>query len=158
MRFLHPEFLEIIKALNDSGAEYLIIGGYAVNYHGFGRPTGDLDIWLKPDNENKVKCIAAFRTLKYKEHSIDKINTLDFKKPQVFYVGEPPLRIEFLTQVNLVKFDEAWETRETLSIESVTVPVMSYKHLVLTKISTGRTQDKLDLEELQKIKQHKDRK
>ncbi len=152
MKFLHPEFIEIIKALNDSDAEYLIIGGYAVNYHGFGRPTGDLDIWLKPDNENKAKCVTAFRKLKYQEHSLEKLSTLDFEKPQVFYVGEPPLRIEFLTQVNLAKFDEAWETKETLSLENVTIPVINYKHLILTKINTGRTQDKLDLEELQKIK------
>jgi predicted nucleotidyltransferase len=155
MKFLHPEFVKVLKALLSSQVEFLLIGGYAVNYHGYGRPTGDLDIWLRPDNGNKMKCINAFRELQYDKDSISDFEKLDFEKTQVFFIGEEPLRIDFLTQVNLLKFEDAWEKKNMLSIAGLSIPVVDYDHLVLTKITTGRTQDKLDLEELQKIKADK---
>ena len=151
MKFLHPSFVEVLKAFIDFQADFLIIGGYAVNYHGFGRPTGDMDLWLKPDNDNKQKCLTAFESLGYSNQSIENIRTLDFEKPQVFYVGEVPLRIDFLTHVNVIDFEEAWRKKEILLYEGLNIPVINYEHLVLTKMTTGRTQDKLDLEELQKI-------
>ena len=73
-------------------------------------------------------------------------------------MGEVPLRIDFLTVVNQVNFDEAWKKRKEWPVENFLVPVVDYDHLILTKISTGRTKDKLDLEELQKINQGKNKK
>jgi hypothetical protein len=108
MKFLHPEFIKVLKALLNYNVEFLLIGGYAVNYHGFGRPTGDLDIWLRPDDGNRTKCIAAFKELQFDDKSISEIEQLDFEKAQVFFLGEEPLRIDFLTRVNLMKFEEAW--------------------------------------------------
>ena len=73
-------------------------------------------------------------------------------------MGEAPLRIDFLTNVNLVDFDEAWKKRKEWPLENYLVPVVDYDHLILTKISTGRTKDKLDLEELPKINKYKNKK
>lgn len=158
MKFLHPSFIEVLKEFNDHHVDFLLIGGYAVNYHGFGRPTGDLDLWLRPDNDNKEKCLDAFKALNFTRESIENINKLDFTKAQVFYIGEVPLRIDFLTKVNMVNFEDAWSEKKMLSIDETDIPVIDYENLVLTKISTGRTKDKLDLEELQKVRRHKNRK
>ena len=66
-------------------------------------------------------------------------------------MGEQPLRVDFLTKVNLVEFDDAWNKKRYFQLKNQNVPVVDYEHLILTKISTGRTKDKLDIEELQKI-------
>lgn len=156
MKFLHPSFLEVLNPLIACSVDFLIIGGYAVNYYGFGRPTGDMDIWLKPDNQNKQHCLNAFKALNYPKENINNISKLNFEKAQVFFVGEEPLRIDFLTKVNIVDFEEAWAKRKILSYSELDIPVIDYEHLVLTKITTGRTKDKLDLEELQKVRKKKD--
>ena len=155
MKFLHPEFIKVLKELLSAEVEFLLIGGYAVNYHGYGRPTGDLDIWLRPDNSNREKCIRAFKELHYDKDSLADFGKLDFEKTQVFFIGKEPLRIDFLTQVNLLHFEDAWSKRNILSIDDLSIPVVDYDHLVLTKMTTGRTQDKLDIEELQKINRDK---
>ncbi len=79
------------------------------------------------------------------------IEKLNFSEAQVLSIGEPPLRIDFLTKVNLVDFESAWNRRNLFSVNEHQLPVVDYEHLILTKINTGRLKDKLDLEELQKI-------
>ena len=158
MKFLHPLFVEIIDALLKHQVDFLLIGGYAVNYHGYGRPTGDIDFWIKPDNQNKLLLLDAFTKLRRNSDDIKEISKLDFTKPQTFFMGEVPLRIDFLTVVNQVNFDEAWKKRKEWPLENFLIPVVDYDHLILSKISTGRTKDKLDLEELQKVNQVKNKK
>ena len=158
MKFLHPLFVEIIDALLKHQVDFLLIGGYAVNYHGYGRPTGDLDIWLRPDNTTKEKTLKAFSDLKFKMDDIENIRIQNFEKALVFFHGEVPLRIDFLTQVNSVNFDDAWEKRKIFKLKEIQIPIVDYDFLILTKISTGRTKDKLDLEELQKVNQVKNKK
>ena len=82
---------------------------------------------------------------------VDEIRKLDFTLAQVISMGEPPLRIDFLTQVNLVNFNEAWKRKNMLEVKNILLPVVDYDHLILTKINTGRPKDKLDIDELQKI-------
>ncbi len=151
MKILEPLFKKVISQLVESNVRFLLIGGYAVNYHGYGRYTGDIDFWIMPDNENKLLLLDAFRKLGRNTDDIDTISQLDFTQPQTIFMGEPPLRIDFLTKVNIVDFNEAWEKRIEWPLENILVPVVDYEHLILSKISTGRTKDKLDLEELQKI-------
>lgn len=158
MKFLDPLFTKILEALLTHQVEFLLIGGYAVNYHGYGRPTGDMDIWLKPDNENKTKAIVAFRYLQFSKSDIEIIDTQNFEDPLVFFHGKPPLRIDFITKVNLVDFNKAWQERNILQLQNLSIPVVNYEHLILTKISVGRAKDKQDVEELQKINQGKNKK
>jgi predicted nucleotidyltransferase len=158
MKILDPLFKKVIIQLLDSRVIFLLIGGYAVNYHGYGRYTGDIDFWIQPDNENKLLLLDAFTRLGRNADDINEISKLDFTKAQVFFMGEPPLRIDFLTNVNIVNFDEAWKKRQFWQVENFQIPVVDYEHLILTKFTTGRTKDKLDLEELQKINQSKKKK
>lgn len=153
MKILEPLFINVIRRLIENNVDFLLIGGYAVNYYGFGRYTGDIDFWLKPTNENKENFLKSLVVLEKNADDIKGIKELDFTQAQVISTGEEPLRIDFLTKVNLVDFDEAWQKRKHFPVENLQVPIVDYEHLILTKITTGRTKDKLDIEELQKINQ-----
>jgi len=151
MKILAPLFKEVIFQLIENNVSFLLIGGYAVNYYGYGRYTGDIDFWIKPDNENKLRLLDVFTKLGRSKEEIFEINKLDFTLPQMVSIGVQPLRIDFLTKVNLVDFDEAWTKRVEWPVENYKVTVVDFHHLILTKFNTGRTKDKLDIEELQKI-------
>ncbi len=158
MKILEPLFVKYLKQLIESKVDFLLIGGYAVNYYGYGRGTGDIDFWLRPTNENKIALLDAFKKLGRAEEDLIEINKLDFTKAQVLFVGKEPVRMDFLTKVNIVNFDEAWGKRKYWLVENLQVPLVDYDHLILTKFATGRTKDKQDLEELQKINKHKKKK
>ncbi len=81
----HREFL---ITLYEAEVDFLLIGGYAVIYHGYPRFTSDMDIWLKPDNENKKRILSALRSCKIIEEHIEKVSAFDFTKAQSFYIGE----------------------------------------------------------------------
>lgn len=158
MKILEPLFIKVISQLIKSNVDFLLIGGYAVNYYGYGRYTGDIDFWIRPTNDNKQNFISALIALERNPDDVKDIMELDFTQAQVVAMGEQPLRIDFLTRVNLVSFDDAWNKRKYFPVQNAQVPIVDYEHLILTKISTGRPKDMLDLDELQKINQHKPKK
>jgi hypothetical protein len=151
MKILEPFFKKVIFQLIESNVKFILIGGYAVNYHGYGRYTGDMDFWLKPTNENKLMFIDALEKLGKHPDDLNSIRKLNFTEVQTISMGIPPLRIDFLTKVNLVDFEKAWTEKQEFSVENYLVPVINYFHLIETKIASHRTKDKLDVEELQKI-------
>lgn len=157
MKILEPVFIQAIEKLFLHNVKFILIGGYAVNFHGYGRYTGDIDFWLKPDLKNKEKFLVFFTEMCTDKNYTDAIHKLDFSAPQCISMGEPPFRIDFLTKVNFVSFDEAWEKRVFFSLKDIKVPVVDYHHLILTKFNTDRPKDKLDLEQLQKINQLKNK-
>lgn len=144
---------KVLSTLLKHNVKFIVVGGYAVNYHGYKRTTGDIDLLLKPDNqENKSKLILAFRELGIDEEALSAINQLDFEKPQVFMDGEEPFKIDFLTKISGVEFDDAWKLKIEATYDTLTIPFLSYNHLILSKITSTRGKDKIDVEELQKIK------
>ena len=155
MKILEPIFIEVIEKLIINNVDFILIGGYAVNYYGYGRYTGDIDFWLRPDQKNKEKFLKVFKELNNNSSDLEIIELLNFEEAQVISLGEPPLRIDFLTKVNLVNFDEAWEKKVFFSLKKLSVPVVDFNHLIAMKFNTGRPKDKLDLDQLQKINQIK---
>ncbi|MBP9083516.1 MAG: nucleotidyltransferase [Bacteroidia bacterium] len=155
MKILEPLFLEAIETLLRNDVEFLLIGGYAVNFYGYGRYTGDIDFWLRPSDSNKEKFIKAFIELCHDESYVKIIGHLNFNQPQVISIGEPPLRVDFLTKVNLVDFDDAWGKRVFLELKDFQLPIVDYSNLVIMKFNTGRPKDQLDLEQLQRINQNR---
>ncbi|MBX7181701.1 MAG: nucleotidyltransferase [Bacteroidia bacterium] len=145
-----PLFSLVINRLLRHQVSFLLIGGYAVNFYGYGRYTGDIDFWLEPSNENKAKFITALKSLSNNWELIEYANQLDFTQKQSIQIGKVPHRIDFLTYVNLVDFDEAWEKRKEIPFQDLTLPIVHYDHLILMKFNTGRPKDKLDIEELQR--------
>lgn len=158
MNLFLKEHQNILFLLLKHRVEFIIIGGYAVIYHGYERTTSDLDLWLKPDNQNRNKFINALAEHGVVNDHLEMIKTMDFTKPQVLHIGEKPNKIDFLTHIQGLKFVETEKKKELLVLDNRQIPVLHYDHLIITKMVTGRPQDKADIDKLKKIQQYKNRK
>ena len=149
--------LQVLQKFNLYKVNYLIVGGYAVNHYGYRRTTGDIDLWLKPDNDNKLLVISALKELDIDEYSIEYLENLDFTTPVVFSDGEDPFKIDFMTFIaGKLNFEEAFEKRTLAEYENIEMPFINLSDLILSKITTNRTKDKLDVETLQNFKDKKE--
>ena len=133
----------------------MLIVGYAVIYYGYERNTSDLDLWLEPKDDNKEKLINALQAYGISNESCLSINKLDFKEALFFYLGQKPQRIDFLTRINGVEFDDAFVNAKLFPLKNEKVPIINYHHLILSKISNDGAKDKADVEELKWINQFK---
>lgn len=158
MDILLEEHKKVILLLLKHNVDFLIIGGYAVIFHGYARATMDMDLWLKPDNKNKEKLISALREHKVLEEDLKFLQEHDFESTIAFHIGEEPNKIDFLTKVAGVTFDEADEQKVFFPLKDKYVPVIQYHHLLTTKLMSGRPRDKVDVDELQKINKYKNKK
>lgn len=155
MNILLEPHKALLRKLIELKVEFILIGGYAVNFHGYNRTTGDMDIWLKPDNENKSKFIKFLNSEGFDSESLTKISSIDFTKHAAFHIGEEPLQVDFVTIISGVTFAEAEEKKKQLPFEGMHIPFLDFDHLILSKITSARAKDKADIEELQKIMQLK---
>ena len=148
----HKKFL---IDLLDANVSFLLIGGYAVNFHGYARYTSDMDLWLKPDEINKNNFIEFLRRRNFNAESLEHLQQLDFTIANAFHIGQAETKIDFLTKVVGVKYDEANEQKVFLPLGNRQIPVIQYHHLILSKMSTSRIQDIADVEQLQNINKFK---
>lgn len=156
MNTFHPRCRELLAALLESDVKFLIVGGYAVNYHGYPRATGDLDLWVRPDNaKNKERLLQALETLGVTSEDLKILEEKDFSLPLLFSDGEEPDRTDIMTAVSGVKFDDAWEERVIAHLDELELPFINLDDLVLSKISNDRQRDRADVEELQRIRREK---
>jgi predicted nucleotidyltransferase len=152
----HEQFF---KCLLDEKVEFIVVGGYAVIFHGYGRTTGDMDLWLRPTNDNKSKFINALRFYHIMEEDLNELQGADFTVPLSFHIGESPNRIDFLTQLSGLNYDEASKHNDYLDLKTYKIPFLRYEDLIVNKLYSNRAKDKADVEELQKImKLKKDKK
>lgn len=153
MNIFYKEHKILLEALLNKHVDFILIGGYAVNYYGYNRVTGDMDIWLKPDNENKTLLLDALSTLGFDTEGIATIRTWDFTKPQKFNIGnnQRPDKTEFMTHISGIKYAEAAEQKNYAKIDNMELPIIYYHHLIQNKKATGRLKDKADIEYLEKI-------
>lgn len=138
------DFLDILHALDETGAEYLVVGAHAMAYHGVPRATGDLDIWVRPSPGNAVRVLRALEVF---GAPIDThgVRRADFEDPgTVYQIGLPPRRIDFMTAITGVSFDEAWSSRRSVEIGEISVPFLGREALVKNKRASGRDKDLLD--------------
>jgi predicted nucleotidyltransferase len=149
---------QALQSLITAHVDFIIIGGYSVIFHGYMRTTGDMDIWLKPDNENKQKFVNAMVDFGLDEAAISQIKNVDFTVALAFNIDAEPERIDFLTKVNLVDYGDADKSKVYANIEGMKVPFLHLNHLVLSKMNTGRAKDVADIEELQRINKLKENK
>lgn len=146
---------ELLQHLNEAGVDYIIVGGYAVNYYGYHRTTDDLDIWLKPDNANKQKLITALKAMLFDEDDIYHLNTIDFTRHQTFSIGDLPAKADFLTYISGVDYETADAQKIIHNANNVLIPFIHINHLVLSKMSSERLKDKADVEGLQQSQKRK---
>jgi hypothetical protein len=146
-RSMMPDDLkELLRAFNDHGVKYLIVGGYAFGVHAEPRATKGLDIFIRSDEQNAV---AVFRALAQYGASLVDLSPADFKDGTTFQIGQPPARIDILQHIDGVTFDEAWENRiEGLIDGEIEAAVLSRKDLIRNKVASGREQDILDAKKL----------
>ena len=145
---LNDDFSEFILALNESETEYILVGGYAVIFHGYNRTTGDLDIWVRPDSENYRRLKKAFEIFRMPMFDMTEekfLNTADY---DVFTFGRPPVQIEILTKVKGLNFDAAFRQASFLEYDGVMVKMIDIKDLIIAKKAAGRFKDQADLENL----------
>lgn len=158
MNILFSKHKEFLIDLIEGNVSFILVGGYAVIYHGYVRATGDMDIWLKPDNENKEKLISILEKHGIAEESIKKVKKLDFKKMVAFHFGNPPDKIDFLTKLTGINFNEANAHTVKLQLKNYDIPVLHLSDLMINKLLSGRAKDKADVEELQKIQRIRNKK
>ncbi len=138
---LANNFEEILIAFNKHKVEYIIAGGYAVIFHGYGRTMGDINLWIKPENKiNKDKIIQSLRNLNVNENTLIQLNSLDFTTPIVFIDGEEPFKIDFMTSISGVDFNEAWGQKINAMLDGILIPFINLNHLIISKITTGLQQ------------------
>ena len=141
------DFKEFLKLLNVHEVRYLLIGGYAVNYHGYVRATADMDIFVKPDKRNAERLVAALIEFGF---DVEDLSTGLFLNPDnVIRMGVPPLRIEIMSSITGVDFEECYENRIVDQSDDVTIHLISLDKLKKNKHAAGRLKDRNDLEHLQ---------
>lgn len=146
------EFENLLSAFENHKVNYMLVGGYAVNFHGYERNTSDLDIWVKSTEENLSLIISALKELGFDEASLEHIGSFDITKPFLFHIGLKPNDIEVFNFVTGVKYEDAEPHKILFNYSSkMAIYFISVRDLILNKMLTGRTQDKLDVEMLQKI-------
>jgi hypothetical protein len=145
---LNRDFVEMLSALFEAGAEFLVVGAHALAAHGTPRATGDLDIWVRADPENAVRVLAALK--KFGAPLFD-LTLADLSSPGiVFQMGLPPYRIDILTGVSGVTFDEAWPGRLVSEVEGRPVPFIGRADLVKNKRAAARPKDLVDADALER--------
>ncbi len=156
MNIFFEEHQQVLKLLQEHEVRYMLVGGYAVIYYGYHRTTGDMDLWIASDGENISKFQKVLLAYGIEKEDVAIIGSLDYNEPQVFSVGEEPTKVDFLTRVNLVKFDQAYANCKHYQFEdNIQIYIIQYRDLILTKINTGRIKDAADIEELQKKNRNK---
>ena len=112
-QLLPEDFKEFLRLLNVAGVEYLLIGGYAVGYHGYPRTTADMDIWVANNPENAARLVSVFHQFGMNDPAL---TANLFQQPnKVIRMGIAPMRIEVLTEIDGVNFAECYAARENQS-------------------------------------------
>ena len=145
---LNEDFTEFLKALNACKVEYVLIGGYAVIYHGYNRTTGDLDVWVNPTDYNYRKLLDAFQQFGLSPFDMTESRFLQTDTEDVFSFGRPPVSIDILTKVRGLTFDETFQNSALLKFDGVDVRMIDIRDLLATKKATNRPKDQDDLEHL----------
>ena len=143
---MNRDFVDLLRALSEADARYLVVGAYALAHHGRPRATGDLDVWVDPSPENATRIMQALRAF---GAPLDEVRESDFSAPRiVFQIGVPPGRIDILTDLTGLSFTEAWSSRIQGPFGDLTVPYIGRDAFIKNKRATGRLKDLADIENL----------
>lgn len=140
---MNRDFVEMLSVLCDNGVEFLVVGAHALAVHSRPRATGDLDIWVRPSAGNASRVMKALRAF---GAPLENVREDDFVTAgQVLQLGVVPNRIDLLSGISGVVFEEAWPRRREVRMEGLVVPVLGREDLIRNKAATGRPLDLADL-------------
>lgn len=145
---LPNDFREFLRSLKDQQVKYLVIGGYAVGYYGYPRATMDLDVWIEKSPENADRIVLALRSFGFE---VPELSTeLFLNDDNIVRMGIPPVRIEILTSISGVIFEECYQRKQTVIVDGAEIELISLQDLKRNKKASGRAKDLNDLENLPK--------
>lgn len=146
MTKLPQDFKDFLKLLTTHKVEYLLIGGYAVSYHGYPRATADMDIWIAINKTNANKMVTVLKEFGF---DVPQLSTdLFFNPKKVIRMGMPPFRIEVLTELDGVEFDKCFREKIIDEIDGIQINIINLNDLKINKKASGRFKDLNDLEYL----------
>jgi len=158
MDVLDEELLQLWKCLNECNVHYIMIGGFATRFHGFDRVTEDLDLWLEDTVENRKNLRAAFNVLGYGDQPA--FETMQFVPGwSSFHVGST-VALDIMTEMKGLQsltFQECLEQASVAEIEGIKIPFLHINQLIANKKAVNRPKDKVDVIELEKIKEIRDK-
>lgn len=145
---INPDFRDLFAALNAAAARYLLVGGYALAVHAQPRFTKDLDVWVEPTPENAARVHAALADFgaPLTDLRLSDLSTAGL----IFQIGIPPNRIDILTAIDGVAFADAWPSRLAAAYGDQSITVIGKAELIRNKRATGRAQDALDADVLER--------
>lgn len=143
---LDPNFKEFIELLNSEGVRYLLLGGYAVNYYGHHRFTGDIDFWIAIDGDNAERVSRALQRFGFAPESVNPKMFEESGKVHMF--GVSPVRVDLLTGPSGVEFNDCYQRRVNATLDGVSVSLISLVDLRRNKLASGRDKDTIDLKHL----------
>ena len=145
---LNNDLREFVGLLNSNGVEYLVVGAFAVAFHGFPRYTADLDLLIRPTAENAERVMHALAQFGFGNLGI---SAKDLQSPgQVIQLGVQPNRLDLLTAISGVNFEDAWASSREAELEGISTRFIGREALIRNKESTGRAKDLGDAEELRR--------
>lgn len=147
---LNEDYRDMLLALSAEQVDFILIGAYALAAHGYPRATMDIDIWVMPSPENAAATIRALKRFGSPLHGlkVEDLQTAD----AVFQIGVAPRRIDLLTGASGLSFSVAVENAITRRVDGIELKVLSIDDLITNKLATGRPKDRIDADELKKIK------
>jgi hypothetical protein len=146
MTLIPSPFDEFLRSLVDRHVDYLLIGGYAVIFHGYVRSTGDIDVWVRMEPGNAERVVAALTDFGF---GVPELTASTFLSERCLVrMGVPPFRIEMMTSIPGVTFEECWPGRVESTWDGVPVTVIGLECLKKNKRATGRLKDLADLDYL----------
>jgi hypothetical protein len=155
---LNADFRDMVVALCRAEAEFLIVGAYAVSYHGHPRTTGDFDLLVRPTPENARRVWTALLDFGAPVSSIG-LRVDDLVDPNTVYqIGQPPRRIDLMTSISGVDFDVAWRTRVDVDWRGHRIGFLGFDALLTNKRAAGRAKDLEDVRALERLRRGEPRK
>lgn len=142
----NDDFRDMLLALIEAEVEFVIVGAHAMAVHGVPRATGDIDIFVRPSPENAERVMHALRLFgaPTEQHGVSRT---DLEVPGIVYqIGLPPRRIDLLTEISGVTFDEAWESRKVVEREGLALPFLGRDRFIQNKLASARPKDLADIE------------
>ncbi len=143
---LPTDFKEFLQLLNTYEVKYLLVGGYAVGYHGYPRATLDMGIWVDRTPLNAKKLVSVLKKFGFEVDELKE--TLFTAENKIIRMGVPPLRIEILTTLSGVEFEECYNSRVVDTLDNTEINFINLSHLKKNKRAAKRHRDLDDLEHL----------
>ncbi|MBA4406756.1 hypothetical protein C0389_05725 [bacterium] len=146
---LHQDYRELLSLLNENKVDYLVVGAYALGFLGVPRNTGDIDIWIRSEEENAKKIVNALNDFGLASLGYKAADFLDSNL--IIQLGVPPVRIDIMMSISGVEFDEAFPNRNVMESEGIKINYINKEYFIKNKKASGRLKDLADIESLSLI-------